>query len=306
MLTVASLTQHELARELAGPGIVLRTGAFASRIRTPIRHVAEDIGLLYADYPIEGGDGFADFHINLRQPGGLRRWFRPQVRFDHDGVAPFKPLPVGQAYPMLEWVLNWCVSSRANRYLIVHAAVLERAGGGAVVMPAPPGSGKSTLCAALVASGWRLLSDELALVRLEDGALLPLPRPVSLKNRSIGVIREFAPHMVMNRPVRDTSKGTVAHMKAPQDSVQRAGQAARAAWIVFPKYRAGAVTRLTPLPQARAFMRVAENAFNYSLLGQRGFCALADLIDDSSSFEFTYSDLAEAIDAFAALPHPMR
>jgi hypothetical protein len=95
-------------------------------------------------------------------------------------------------------------------------------------------------------------------------------------------------------------------MKAPQDSVQRAGETARAAWIVFPKYRVGAVTRLAPLPQARAFMRVAENAFNYSLLGQRGFCALADLVDGCSSFDFMYSDLAEAIDTFAALPHPMR
>lgn len=306
MLTVASLTQRELARALAGPGIVLRTGAFASRIRTPIRQVAEDIGLLYADYPIDGDDGFADFHINLRQPGGLRRWFRPQVRFDHDGLAPFKPLPLGQAYPMFEWVLNWCVSSRANRYLIVHAAVLEREGGGAVVMPAPPGSGKSTLCAALAARGWRLLSDELALVRLEDGAILPLPRPVSLKNGSIGVIRAFAPQMVMNRPVRDTGKGTVAHMKAPAASVLRADEAAHAAWLVFPRYRAGAPTRLAPLPRARAFMRVANNAFNYSLLGQRGFCALAALVDTCSSFEFTYSDLEDAIETFAALPHAPR
>jgi predicted ATPase len=30
-----------------------------------------------------------------------------------------------------------------------------------VILPAPPGSGKSTLCAALVTRGWRLLSDEL-------------------------------------------------------------------------------------------------------------------------------------------------
>jgi hypothetical protein len=41
--------------------------------------------------------------------------------------------------------------------------VLER-GGRALLLPAPSGSGKSTLCAGLAFNGWRLLSDELALL----------------------------------------------------------------------------------------------------------------------------------------------
>ncbi|MFL6673683.1 MAG: HprK-related kinase A [Massilia sp.] len=300
MLTVSSLAPRELRERLAGRGLDLRTGSFTSRIHTSIEHLADGIALLYADYPL--GDGsFADFHINMRQPGGLRRWFRPQVRFDHDGVAPFKPLPVDQAYPMFEWVLNWCVSSRANRYLIIHAAVVER-DGAAAILPAPPGSGKSTLCAALVARGWRLLSDELALVSLEDGMLLPLPRPVSLKNGSIDVIRAFAPGAVLSRPVEDTSKGTVAHLKAPAGSVARAAEPARPAWIVFPKYEAGAAMTLEPIAPARAFMRVAENAFNYSLLGAQGFAALAGVVDRCASFDFKYSSLDEAIGLFSRLP----
>lgn len=305
MLTVSSLARAELGRRLAGPGIVLRTGAFATRVRTPIGHLADAIALLYADYPLAAPDAFADFHVNLQQPGGLRRWFRPQVRFDHDGMAPFKPLPLDQAYPMFEWVLNWCVSSRANRYLIIHAAVVEN-GAGAVILPAPPGSGKSTLCAALVSRGWRLLSDELALVRLEDGALLPLPRPVSLKNGSIGVIREFAPDCVLSRPVADTSKGTVAHLKAPAASVARAGETVLPAWIVFPKYVPGARATLAPVAPARAFMRVAENAFNYSLLGAQGFAALAGVIERCASFDFSYSRLDDAIALFSRLPRDGR
>jgi HprK-related kinase A len=302
MLTVSSLSRAQLGEQLAGPGIDLRTGAFTSRIRTAIPHLVDGIALLYADYPIDER-GFADFHINMHQPGGLRRWFRPQVRFDYDGLMPFKPLPVEQAYPMFEWVLNWCVSSRANRYLIIHAAVIEN-GGNAVIMPAPPGSGKSTLCAALVSRGWRLLSDELTLVRLEDGALVPLPRPVSLKNGSIDVIRRYAPESVLSHPVQDTSKGTVAHLKAPSGSVARAGDTARAAWIIFPKYESGAATVLRPIAPARAFMRVAENAFNYSLLGQQGFEALGTLIDRCASFDFSYSELDEAVALFSALAPP--
>ena len=64
-----------------------------------------------------------------------------------------------------------------------------------MLLPAPPGAGKSTLCAGLVHRGWRLLSDELALVDMETGLVRGMARPVNLKNKSIEVIRDFAPEI---------------------------------------------------------------------------------------------------------------
>jgi HprK-related kinase A len=300
MTTVSSLSRAELGRRLAGPGIHLQTGPFVTLLRSPIGHVADAIALLYADYPLLEQPGFTDFYVNMARSGGLRRLVGRQVRFDHDGHAPFKPLPLDQAFPMFEWAMNWCVSSRAHDYLIIHAAVVER-NGCAAILPAPPGSGKSTLCAALVSRGWRLLSDELTLVRIGDGRIVPLPRPVSLKNASIDVIRRYAPAAVISRPVRDTNKGTVAHVKAPADSVARALETARAAWIVFPRYEAGAPAVLEPIPQGRAFMQVAENAFNYSLLAGAGFDTLGGLIEGSASYHFRYGALDDAMDVFERL-----
>ena len=94
----------------------------------------------------------------------------------------------------------------AHHYLLLHSAVIEREGC-AVIMPAPPGSGKSTLCAGLVHRGWRLLSDELALISLTDTSITPLGRPISLKNQSIDVIKEYVPGAIFNRVTHDTSKG---------------------------------------------------------------------------------------------------
>ena len=303
MLSVASLSPQQLRRRLAGPGIDLQTGSYITRLRSDIGHVADGIGLLYADYPIHECAPFLDFHVNLHHSTGLRRLVGRQVKFDHDGHAPFKPLPVDQAFPMFEWAMNWCVSSRAHDVLVIHAAVIER-DGLAAILPAPPGSGKSTLCAALVGRGWRLLSDELTLVRLDDARIVPLPRPISLKNASIDVIGRYAPHMVFSRAVTDTSKGTVAHVKPPAESVARALETARAAWIVFPQYVAGAPAVLEKMAPARAFMQVAENAFNYSLLAAAGFDALGRLIDASTSYQFRYGSLDEAIDVFAGLERP--
>lgn len=302
-MNISALTPPELGFRLRKAGIFLQTGAFVTHLQTPIPGVAEGIGLLYADYPLLEQADFADFHVSLAYPRTLRRWFKPQVVFFFDGKPPFKPLPLDQAFPMFEWGLNWCVSSHANRYLIIHAAVVEK-GGHAAILPAPPGSGKSTLCAALVNRGWRLLSDELALVRVGDGKIIPLPRPVSLKNESIDIIRRYEPDAILSRKVSDTMKGTVAHMKAPAESIARAAETAQAAWVIFPKYQAGAATRLEALPQARAFMRVADNAFNYSLLGVKGFETMAGLIEASLCYDFTYSVLDEAIETFAALKPP--
>lgn len=278
----------------------MRTGPYVTRIQSSFQAVADAIALLYGDYPLEEEGSFTDFQVMVRPPRGLRRWIRRQSAFLVDGFPPFLPLPRGQAYPMLEWGLNWCISSHCHEHLIVHAAVVEM-NGRVAILPAPPGSGKSTLCATLVNSGWRLLSDELTLVRLGDARIAPLPRPVSLKNYSIELIAGRFPDAVFSPVVRDTIKGTVAHMKPPTDSIARALEAAPAGWIVFPQYVAASPLNISPLAKPTAFIRLAENAFNYNLLGIRGFETLSSVVDASDCFSLKYSRLDDALKAFAAL-----
>ena len=299
-MIVADLAASELYQRLSGPGIALRTGFLVNVIRSAIPAVAEAIALLYSNHPIEDSDGFADFHVSVRPPVGVRSWLRRQVLFEFDGTRPFKPLPFLQAFPMLEWGLNWCVSNHCNNFLIFHAAVVAHENR-ALILAAPPGYGKSTLCAALVNRGWRLLSDELTLIEPASGNVLPLARPVSLKNASIGVIRGFAPDAPLSLIVNDTLKGSVAHMRPPIGSVHCANEPAKPHWIVFPRFQSGAPTTLSPYAKARSFMGLADNAFNYNVHGKRGFETVADLVGSSSCYEFTYGNLNEAVSVFDTL-----
>ena len=299
-MIVGELPRADLAARLNADGLRLRTGPVVTRIRSRLSSVAEGIALHYADYGVEEAEAFADFHVRIASPRSIRRWFKPQVRFDFDGASPFHPLPADQAFPMLEWGLNWCVSAHCHQYLIVHAASVEK-GQRALLLPGAPGSGKSTLCAGLVSRGWRLLSDELTLIDLATGKIVPLPRPISLKNASIDAIRVFAANATLNPPVHDTAKGSVAHMKAPTDSVLRASETARPRWIVLPRFRVGPPARLEPLPRAHAFMYLAEHAFNYDVHGRRGFECLADTVSACDCFEFEYGALGEAVTLFDAL-----
>jgi HprK-related kinase A len=298
-LILSDLPPQEVQRRLKTHGLRLRTGPVVTNIRSQLPLVAAGLTLHYSQFPVESEGSFADFHIRIVQPG-LRRWFRPQVLFQSDEDEPFAPLPADQAFPMLEWGLNWCVSSHCHQFLMIHSAVVEMHGR-ALIMPAPPGSGKSTLCAGLICRGWRLLSDELTLIDPATGAIVPVPRPVSLKNASIDIVRAFAPGAVLGPAVQDTLKGTVAHMSPPTESVRHAAETAMPAWIVLPRYTAGAPATLTPLSKARAFLHLADNSFNYHVHGKNGFDAIGKVIDACECYEFSYADLADAERVFAQL-----
>lgn len=305
-MRLLQLSTHELSQQLAGAGVWLRTGPFSVKIQSSISQVAEGLRELYGQFEVRNPDeAFADFHVAIHPPKTLRRWIRPQVNFSFDGQLPFKPLPLDQAFPVMEWGLNWCVSVHAHQYLIIHAGVVEK-NGLAAILPAPPGSGKSTLTAALVLSGWRLLSDELTLIDRKTGWIQPLPRPVSLKNQSIDIIRQFSPNAYINNDTHDTIKGTVAHMRPPRESVQRQHEAARPGWVIFPKWVAGSPTTLTPRSQAQTFIFLAQNAFNYSHLGTDGFRVGTALIDQTACYDFHYSQLPDAVATFDQLAQAAR
>lgn len=262
--------------------------------------MADGIELHYAEHALADEGDFVDFHITVGQSGGLRRWIGRQVIFHVDGRSLFAPLPGDQGFPMLEWGMNWCVTTSCHQYLILHAAVLEREGH-ALILPAPSGSGKSTLCAGLVFRGWRLLSDELTLIDPVTMMIQPLPRPISLKNASINVIRSFAPEAKFNAVVHETTKGSIAHARPPANAVRRDRERALPGWIVLPQYQAGASSQLQPLPKGQAVMKLIENAFNYNVHAGQGFDTLTALVDKSDCYTFSYGQLDDACRVFDEL-----
>jgi HprK-related kinase A len=300
-LTVSGLGEAVVRQRLrSATGLRLRTGPFVAAVRSPLADVSQAFSRLYADYAVEPEGTFTDFHVAIKRPTGLRQLWKPQVSFEFDGGDPFNPLPGDQGFPLLEWGLNWCVYGMCHQYLILHAAVLER-NGHALILPAPSGSGKSTLCAGLLFHGWRLLSDELALICPRTGRLIANPRPVSLKNESIDVITRLVPSVQFGSRVSETIKGVVAHFPAPTQAVLRAGETALPGWVVLPRYVAGSSTQLKPMERARALLHLVENAFNYDIFGEEGFDMLGALADRSACFSFEYSRLKEAIELFAEL-----
>lgn len=299
-MTVSEFFPDQFRYLLVRGEFAFSCGFFSFRLQNRLVDLAPLLQRMYAGYRVATCD-FADFHITLSPHGMAHRFCRPQVQLWIDEKAPFQPFPRDTALPFLEWGLNWCVATRAHHYLMLHAGVVAK-DNEALLLPAWPGSGKSTLSAAMCQRGWRLLSDEFGLVRPKDSALIPFPRLIPLKNESIAVFRDFAPDAVMGPEYPKTRKGTVCHLRPPTDSIERDQETAKPRWIVFPRFRRGASLSLRPLDRTQAFVTLSGHSFNYDLIGLRGFQTLANLIDACDCYTFEYGgDLEQAVAQLNAL-----
>jgi HprK-related kinase A len=298
--TIGAAGARMVAVTLERNGLVLDFGAVVARIYADVRAVAAPLGAAYRNHPFSSDAAFADLHLHIERPSGLRRWMWPQAVFRCDGTAPFEPFPASHALPLLEWGANWLIGQRLNNLLLLHAGAVEK-GGHALLMPALPGSGKSTLTAALSLRGWRLLSDEFGAYDPADDRFRALLKPVALKNASIDVIRQFAPESPIGEEFPKTRKGTVAHLAASPSAVARRHEAARPGAFVLPRWQAGSPTLLAPVPPESMFGALAFNAFNYRLLGVVGFDAVVSLTRRCPAWQLIYSDLDDAIRVIDAI-----
>ncbi len=273
-------------------GVQLRIGPFLVRVRSELPALEDHLRRHYADFAMSDVED-CHFDVAVVRGRGLRRWIRPQAILAVNGARPYLPLPADLAGPVLEWGLNYCIGTRAHNLVTVHAAVLEKQGK-ALILSAPSGAGKSTLCAALAYSSWRLFSDEFALIDPSTGRIWPAPRPVSLKEAAIDIIRGRHPNVVYGPEKVDMEGLRFVHARPPSDSVRRSHEPAAPGWIVLPKYTPGAPTTLEPLSRAQALMELAGQSFNYNYL-PNGFECLARVVEASQCFALEYSDLDDVL-----------
>jgi HprK-related kinase A len=275
-------------------GVVLDFGTARARVSSlGIASFGSALARVYGEFEPIDDDGICEVSVLLRPVTG--NWLKkPEIELVSDGARLFDAFAPRLHLPLFEWGVNFLLAQRLLHLLLLHAgsvALDDRA----IVMPALPGSGKSTLTAALACRGFRLLSDEFGLVNLDSGMLHPLVRPICLKNESIEVIRRLWPSAVLGPEFAGTRKGTVAHVAPNAQSVSCRYRPAKPVAIVFPRYRRGASLVVERVTRASAFNSLAVNSFNYTFLGPLGFRCVARLVEQCPVYRLSYDRLDEAV-----------
>lgn len=293
MTRVGGMDFRALSRRLE-QGAPLSVPPFIVRVETPLLGLQRSFHDLYGEFDLLDDDHVADFMIRVSGTGGVHRFVRRQAMAYIDTPPPYTPLPERMAPIMFEQALNWCVATRTLTHLILHAAVVAK-DGRAVIVPGQSGQGKSTLCAALVARGWRHVSDEFALLDPASLAITAHPRPISLKNQSLAVVAAWAPDLRLSPAYDGTPKGTIGYVRPSRAAIETAPEPVTPVAVVFPHYDRSAAPALQPMGKAAAFIALTACSVNYRELGRAGFEAIGRLVDELPIAGAAYPDTASAV-----------
>jgi hypothetical protein len=187
------------------------------------------------------------------------------------------------ALPHVHLFLAFAAALRLRGRYHLHAACTVAPGTGGLLIAGQGGSGKSTLCAALVASGHAYLGDDVVFVDGATGRLQAFPRTFHLGPSAVLAIPGASSHL--GGRYSTTEKQAFDPRAAfPGREVSEAGPP-RA--LLFPRVGEAAITTLEAIAPVEATARLIESsAFVASRLpGHRAhLAALAALADGATAW----------------------
>ena len=198
--------------------------------------------------------------------------------------------------------LVWTTAVRDQRFFLnIHAGVVSD-GSRCILLPAAPGSGKSTLTAALVHAGYEFFSDEVAL--LEDRTLdvFPVPLALCVKDSGIEVLADRFPQLRSLAIHRRGDGKRVAYMPPPARSRPASEEARPVGALIFPRFTPGAGTSFAPLPRSEALQRLMTECIGVSeALDTNRVEALVRWIARIPCYALTHGSTDDAIAAVASV-----
>jgi hypothetical protein len=190
---------------------------------------------------------------------------------------------VGQFLFELEGDLQIDLQQNRRDLYFLHAAAGE-VDGGARLLVAESGGGKSTTLWGLLQHGWAYMSDELAPVDLDSMQVHAYPRALCLKRRP--------PHYPLPPDSLQTSR--TIHVPVDELPAVGSGPSRPLTAVYFVNYRPAATQPLLrPIGRAEAAARLYANALNQLAHDNAGLDAAVQIVRDIPAFVLESADLAD-------------
>ena len=236
-------------------------------------------GIEYAH--LAGGDTYARWDQLgefLVSGDGERIAFR---RFEGARDESFQVYLLGQA-------LSFSLVKQGLEPLHATSVVVD---GGAVVFLGGSGFGKSTLAGSFLQAGYKLLTDDLLLLREAPSGLLAYPGPPRIKLFPT-IAREFLGGQDEGTPMHSQARKVV--IRLPADKICSRPVPLRAIYSLGfrSEEEAGGQVQIAQLSSREAFFTLVNNTFNYLILDagrlQRQFLETSFLVNATAVRTLTY------------------
>jgi hypothetical protein len=208
---------------------------------------------------------------------------------------------VTELAPQVKFELLSRAIQKQNHILQLHAGAVV-AKGRLVLLPAKPGSGKTSLTARLIALGCAYFSDEVVLLERGSGRIRPVPMSLCVKRGGVALLEKYFPGL-RELPEHDRQDNIkVRYLPPPSASMVPEDRTAFASMVVFPRYVEGAPVRLRPLSTVAAFGRMMDECVAIpKRLALQDAAVLVGFMEGLRAYELTGGDLDETAAQILAL-----
>jgi hypothetical protein len=178
------------------------------------------------------------------------------------------------------WGIHAAVPNSVGDFLFVHAGAVTR-DGGALLLPAPMESGKSSLVMALLQRGFRYLSDEYGALDPVTSRAYPFEKRIAVEPDTLSLFPGLG-DLLEDRRVPPIS--LTKRYARPEDLGSGPAAPTDVRFLVFPTSAWEGPPRLTPIGRAEAVERLSSNALNLQPYRERGVVLLSRIAGGAESF----------------------
>jgi len=180
---------------------------------------------------------------------------------------------------------------RKEPYLILLHASGVSYGDGSIIFPAIGGSGKSTLCAALIKNNFGYISDDIIPVSYKSGQLISFPFAIGIKKGSWKILEKFYPEL----PKTTIFGNNALEVKYLSPSNTKIKRYHSPSYLIIPCYKKGVTASIEKTPSIEGLKAIIEGE---SLIKQpfdnEDIKKLVNWVKGLKCYKITYDNLDEA------------
>ena len=196
--------------------------------------------------------------------------------------------------PFLENRITDTALRGLDNFFQIHSGVVS-VGGKALLLPGPPGSGKTTLALGLVLSGFKYLSEEVALIDPSSLDVVPFPRILCFKERSFDALAQLISKTGSKDAEWGIDCGGVHYIDVTDIAADPYGEPAPVGYVIFPRYNPNGKSVLSKISRAEAASRIAQMSLNFSSYGKSGADIAVEIARNAECWALSVGDPEESV-----------